>query len=58
MEQGISFDGFCLKIYSTADSRNIVFTLTKKRILIYKADGDFVIERVNEFNHSFKTIRK
>jgi hypothetical protein len=26
-----------------------------KKLLIYKADGDFVIERVNEFNHSSKS---
>jgi len=25
-----------------------------KKLLIYKENGEFVIERVNEFNHSFK----
>jgi len=25
-----------------------------KRLLIYKESGEFVIERVNEFNHAFK----
>jgi hypothetical protein len=25
-----------------------------KKLLIYMEDGDFVIERVNEFNHAFK----
>ncbi|HDJ1468225.1 TPA: hypothetical protein PPO51_004038 [Clostridioides difficile] len=25
-----------------------------KKLLIYKENGEFVIERVNEFNHAFK----
>lgn len=25
-----------------------------KKLLIYKQNGEFVIERVNEFNHAFK----
>lgn len=25
-----------------------------KKLLIYKENGEFVIERINEFNHAFK----
>ncbi|RDU34712.1 hypothetical protein DRW41_22060 [Neobacillus piezotolerans] len=29
-------------------------TNTVKKLKVYKKDGEFVIERINEFNHSWK----